>query len=326
MPVSSSVLRVGVVGAGYFGRYHCRILSELQSELQKVALTAISDLNAARAEEVARDLPCKNLLPKIFSHYESMLSIVDAVVIAAPTEAHKDIAIGCLRAGKHVFIEKPVTAALLDADELIEESDRRNLVVQVGHIERYNPGFIGLAGKVNFPTHVETERFSPLLERALDTDVTMDLMIHDIDIVLCLMGSQPVKVQAAGASVVSGKIDVAKAWLGFANGATALLSAGRLSGERIRLLKVSQADALYHLDYQSRVLLKYTRNGLSLKSEAITADDSNPLREEIRDFVASATNGKRPRVTALEGKNALKLAMEIAGLIRENKNYTSVMI
>ncbi|MEO5359541.1 MAG: Gfo/Idh/MocA family oxidoreductase [Nitrospirota bacterium] len=309
-------LRIGLIGVGYFGKHHGRIVTELEGAM----LTAVCDIDFSRAEEAAKKYHCQ-----AFATVDDALPSSDAFIIATPTQTHSGIAMKCLRAGKHVFVEKPITEAVDEASQLIDEANKRGLILQVGHVERYNAGVRKLSTLLDSPSYIETQRLSPLIERAAGIDVTLDLMIHDIDIVLSIAKSPVKSINAAGASVLTGCIDTAKAWIEFDSGLKALLTAGRLSTDKRRTLTVSQRNECLLLDYQSGMITKYIRNGSTIK--AIPMDEppmAEPLKEELRSFTESVLTGKKPVVTGECGRKALSLALSIGNIIRES--VSSVMI
>ncbi|MBF0458823.1 MAG: Gfo/Idh/MocA family oxidoreductase [Nitrospirae bacterium] len=309
-------LRVGLIGVGYFGKHHGRIVSELNDTV----LAAVCDTDFSRAEETAQRYNCQAV-----ATLGEALPLADAFIIATPTQTHSAIAMACLRAGKHVFVEKPITGNVDEADQLIDEANKRGLILQVGHVERYNAGIRNLYALLDEPSYIEAQRLSPLIERAAGTDVTLDLMIHDIDIVLYIAQSPVKSVNAAGASVLTRTIDVAKAWVEFESGLKAFFYAGRLSGDKLRTLMVSQRNELLSLNYQSGIITKYVKHGLAIK--AVSLDEptvTEPLKEELRSFTESVLTGEKPVVSGECGRRALSLALSIGTIIRESVN--SVMI
>ncbi|MBF0539705.1 MAG: Gfo/Idh/MocA family oxidoreductase [Nitrospirae bacterium] len=312
---------------GYFGRHHCRILAGING----VALMAISDTNQQAMDDVLRshsqrvnamgDSPLSASID-----YHQMLPLVDAVVIATPTATHGPIALECLRAGKHVFIEKPITSTLQEADSIIEEAQGRGLITQVGHVERYNPAFIRAQSLIDAPLCIETERVSPLIERAFNIDVTLDMMIHDIDIVLSIVRSGVRSVKAVGAKVLTQKIDMARAWIEFDSGLNAILMAGRLYPHKRRLLKVFQRETALSVDLHNMTLTRHFKEAASIASEDIAVDMFEPLEMELMDFVNCIRDNKQPPVTALQARYALELTLLINDTIKENRAYESLMI
>jgi predicted dehydrogenase len=301
-------LKVGVVGVGYLGQHHARIYSELEG----AELVAVSDTDGARAEEIAGRFGCRAV-----KDYRDMLEGVEALSIVTPTSTHYEVALECLKAGKDLLIEKPVTATVDEADSLIKEVEKRGAIVQVGHLERYNPGVVAVMGLVDEPVFIESERVAPFVNRALDVDVTVDLMIHDIDIVMSILGVSGVKdVRVVGARVLTDKYDVAKAWVEFEGGATALITASRISRIKQRLLKIYQKDSFLMLDYQKMRIRRFYRSGGAIESDSVKVESREPLRDEIEDFIDCVRERRRPKVSATEGRNALEVALEITRRIR----------
>ena len=297
-------LRVAVVGAGYLGQHHARIYSELSG----VELAGVVDIREERAEEVAR-----RYASRAYRDYRDVLGTVDALSIVVPTTHHFEIALSCMQAGKDVLVEKPITATVAQADELIREAKRLDRVLQVGHLERYNSGVITLSRMVHDPRFIEAVRVSPFLNRSCDVDITLDLMIHDIDIVLSLVPSPIKSINAFGSSFVTDMIDEARAWIEFQNGAKASLTASRISREKQRRLKVFQKGACLELDYLRSEIWSLTQEG---STEIITPEYREPLKEELKDFVNCSANREHPQVCGLKGRDALTAALEISSVIK----------
>lgn len=303
-------IRVGVIGVGYLGQHHARIYSGIED----TELTAVVDIDKKRADEFAEKYGCES-----YSDYRDILDKVDALSIVTPTTSHYCIALDCLKAGKDILIEKPITVNVRDADKLITESKKRGCIIQVGHLERYNPAMLAASGMVKEPMFIESERLSPFLGRGTDVDVTLDLMIHDIDIILSLI-SLPVKeIRAVGAKVLTNKIDVAKVWLEFENGCVALITASRLSPEKQRRLKIFQKDSYISIDYQSSEIKRYFRTKEGISFDVKKPENKEPLREELKDFVSCVKERRRPRVSAVEGREALKIVLEITEMIKRRR-------
>jgi predicted dehydrogenase len=305
-------LRIAVIGVGYLGSHHARILSEMEG----TELVAAVDIDNARAEKISAAYGCQ-----AYADYREALDDVQAVSIATPTVYHHDIAMGCLRAGKDVLIEKPITATVAEADSIINEAEKRNAIVQVGHLERYNPAVVKIAEFIKKPEFIESERVSPFPDRGLDVDVTLDLMIHDIDIVMSLLEGAVVEdVRVVGAKVLTNKFDVAKAWVEFQGGVKALITASRISGRKQRMLKVYQEDSFVMLDYMNMNITRYfkkdSENGIA--SETLDIENKEPLKEELIDFVKCVKERLKPRVSAKEGRDALKVALRITDSIRNS--------
>jgi predicted dehydrogenase len=300
-------IKVGVIGVGYLGQHHARIYSEIEG----AELVGVADTNRQQAETIAEKYHCEAMYD-----YRDMLGIVDALSIVTPTTSHFPIALDCLRAGKDILIEKPITVTVAEADHLIGESAHTGCIIQVGHLERYNPAVLAAVDLIQKPVFIESERLSPFLGRGTDVDVTLDLMIHDIDIMLSLIGEPVKEIRAVGAKVLSDKLDVAKAWIEFANGCTALAAVSRLSPEKQRRLKVSQEDSYIVIDYQSLEIKRYARNEKGMAVDIINPEKKEPLKEELKDFIRCVKERKKPRVSATDGRNALKVVTEITEKIK----------
>lgn len=291
-------IRVGVIGVGYLGQHHARIYRELDA----AELVGVSDADSRRAEEVAQKYGCRP-----FPHYRELLGICDAVSIATPTTTHHAIAMDCLREGKDVLVEKPITEDPDEAVAIVNLAHEKNLILQVGHLEQYNPGLIAAADLITTPVFIESERLSPFLGRGTDVDVTLDLMIHDVEIVLSLVQSGIKDIKAIGEPVLTEKIDVAKAWLEFENGCNALITASRLSPDKQRRLKVFQKESFISIDYQTQEVRRYHKKGQEVAIEVIKPETREPLKEELKDFLYYVKDRKKPRVSGIEALEALKV-------------------
>jgi predicted dehydrogenase len=298
-------LRVGVIGVGYLGRFH----AEKYAGLSDVTLVGVVDADQAKAAEIAVKL---NTLA--FGDPTQLLGKVDAVSIVVPTAMHHRIARPFLEQGVHVLMEKPVTVTLEQADELIDLAARKGTIFQVGHIERFNPAVTSIKPLVKSPRYMTAERAAPFTVRCTDVSVVLDLMIHDLDIVMDLAGSAPKQVSAAGAAVITREADMASARILFENGCVADVSASRVSEEKKRLLRVFDGESVYLSDYQTQKA-SVSRKGSAavpeLVSHPLPTDRRDTLADEIRAFVKSAQDGTRPLVSGLEGRRALALAATI---------------
>ncbi len=295
-------IRVGVIGTGYLGKHHARIYSALDG----VEFTAVADTNADKADAMRASYGCKS-----FSSYKDLLTLCDAVSIVTPTTTHYEIAMACLKAGKDVLIEKPITEGLEEGDDLIKTAASRNLILQVGHLERYNPGIVAASEIISEPWFIEAERLSPFTGRGTDVDVTLDLMIHDIDIVASIVRSKLVDVRAAGQSVLTKKIDLAKVWLEFENGCKAVLTASRLSPGKQRRLMVYQKDSFVSVDYQTCEVRHYFKKGPDMFSDIMEPEKREPLKEELKDFIHCVRTRRRPKVSGREALDALEVVLKI---------------
>jgi predicted dehydrogenase len=300
-------VKVGVIGVGYLGQHHARIFSGLE----ETELVAVVDIDRKRADTISAKYGIK-----AYYDYRDVLPKVDALSIVTPTTTHYSIAFDCLGAGKDMLIEKPITENVEEADQLISEAEKRGLIIQVGHLERYNPAVLAASDMISSPMFMESERLSPFLGRGTDVDVTLDLMIHDVDIMLSLVTLPVKEIRAVGAEVLTDKIDVAKAWLEFENGCAALATVSRLSPEKTRKLKIFGKDSYVAIDYQNFEIKRHFRNGDGISFEITKPEKKEPLKEELKDFIRCVKERKRPKVSAVEGKNALKVVMEITDKIK----------
>lgn len=303
-------IKVGVIGIGYLGQHHARIYSEIEG----AELIALIDIDEEKARKLAGEYNCKS-----YSDYKNIIDKLDVLSIVTPTTSHYEIALNCLRAGKDLLIEKPITVSVAEADELISEAEKKGCVLQVGHIERYNPAVIAVSEMIDKPEFLESERRSPFSGRGTDVDITLDLMIHDIDIILSFVSSPVKEIKAKGASVLTDKIDVAKAWLEFDNGCAALVTASRLSHEKKRLLKIFQKDSYMSVDCQSCEVRSYFKKTGDISFDIIKPEKKEPLKEELIDFVRCVKERKRPKVSGIEGREALKIALDITEKIKNAK-------
>ncbi|MDO9288008.1 MAG: Gfo/Idh/MocA family oxidoreductase [Thermodesulfovibrionales bacterium] len=300
-------IKVGVIGTGYLGRHHARIYSEIEG----AELVALIDTDLEKAKKLADEYNCK-----AYSDYRDIIDKLDAVSIVTPTIYHHKIALDCLKAGKDLLVEKPITVTVSEADELISEAEKRKLILQVGHLERYNPAVLAVSGMIKEPRFLEAERLSPFLGRGIDVDITLDLMIHDIDIILSFVSSPVIDIKATGASVLTDTVDVAKAWLEFGNGCAALLTASRLSPEKQRRLKIYQKDSYLSVDYQTSEVRSYFKKAGDIAFDVIQPEKKEPLKEELIDFVNCIKRRNKPKVSGTEGRNALKIALDITEKIK----------
>jgi len=242
--MTNSVLRVGVAGAGHFGRYHALKVAGSA----RTRLTGIFDPDLERAKTVGWEAGAKEV------GFNEMLDLVDAVIVAAPAEAHYQLAVRALRAGKHVLVEKPIAATLQQADEMAALASERGLVLQVGHLERFSAAYQVMAGRIGAPLYIEATRIAPFKPRGTDVSVILDLMIHDLDLILGLIDSEIENVDAVGAPVASPHEDIASARLGFGNGAVATITASRISPRTERRMRIFAQHAYMAADFSARTL------------------------------------------------------------------------
>lgn len=295
--------RVAVAGAGVFGRHHMRVLKSLET----AELAGVYDIDAARAAEAAAEHGVK-----AFASLEELAGAAEAAVVAVPTTAHANVGCKLLSAGLDVLIEKPIAPTLAEADELLETAAKHDRLIQVGHLERFNPAVEALAAKITIPLFFEIHRLSLFTPRSLDVDVVLDLMIHDIDVVLALTKMMPEEVRAAGISILSPKVDIANVRLAFPGGCVANLTASRVSTERVRKVRLFQPHEYISLDYadQKGVAFRVSPQK-QIGFEPFLVQKEEPLRREVAHFVDCVTERRRPRVDGEEGRRALSVALDI---------------
>jgi len=308
-------LRAGVVGAGYLGRFH----AQKYAGLENVELVGVADVVPGRAGEVAAET---GTTP--YTDYRELIGRVDAVSVVTPTSSHLEVGRAFLREGVNVLIEKPIAVTPLEADALIEEAERTGAVLQVGHLERFNPAVVALKGRVKNPMFIESHRLSPFPDRSTDVDVVLDLMIHDIDIILSLVGSEVESVDATGVPLISGKVDIASARLRFENGCVANVTASRVSKERQRRIRLFQHDAYIAIDYAAQhiSISRLTHPDGSARpvivEEELDIVKGDSLREEIKSFIECSLAGTSPLVGGRDGKRALEVARKIQEATRRS--------
>jgi predicted dehydrogenase len=302
---------VAVVGVGALGQHHARVYASLPG----ARLVGVHDMDRKRADELASRLGTR-ALPDL----HAVVAVADAASVAVPTVDHHRVARALLEAGKHVLLEKPMTTSLAEADELIAEASRRGLVLQVGHIERFNPATEVLCRAAVRPRFIEVHRLGAFSPRSLDIDVVLDLMIHDLDIVLTLDGSDPVQVDAVGVPVLSPRVDIANARLRFASGLIANLTASRVSVEPIRKFRVFSPRTYVSADFAARQAQVYRlvdgpAGSPTITVESAGAPEEEPLARQLAAFLAAIRNGTPPLVSGSDGRRALALAHAVLGQI-----------
>jgi len=337
--LNDNPINVAVIGVGAFGRNHARVYHALH-QAGSVRLVGVVDTDTARADAVAREFGCKafgSLGQMLTTHRE-----VQAASVAVPTVSHLAVARSLMEAGVDVLIEKPLAATLTEADELLRLAAQHKRVAQVGHLERFNPAVRATLPMIRKPMFFEVHRLSVFTPRALDVDVVLDLMIHDLDIVLTFVQSPVKEIRAVGLPILSGKVDIANVRVEFESGCVANFTASRVSTERVRKLRFFQAGQYISIDYgRQDVLVFSVVDGLPLKPKAgltgapvgpgaepsvnpriqvakpaITAEE--PLAAEIKAFLDAVRERTKPVVSLEEGRNALKLALEILSEIRRH--------
>jgi predicted dehydrogenase len=302
-------LRVGVIGYGHVGRHHARILSGLDD----VDLRWIVDIDRGRADEGAALVGAKAACSA-----HDLLGEVDAVAVAVPTRAHVEVTLPFLERGVAALVEKPLAGSLDEADRLIAAAASSSATLGVGHTERFNPAVTAAVRLVTEPKFIEVHRLGTFPERSLDIDVVFDVMIHDLDVILALVQSEVVSIEAVGVAVLTDRVDIANVRLRFATGCIANLTASRISRERVRKIRWFQHDAYVSIDYAEQELEHWRlvrRNGHTpiIEGGKIDVPRQEPLKIELMDFVAAARMGRQPAVDGPAGRRALALAHRVAG-------------
>ncbi|HYP27864.1 MAG TPA: Gfo/Idh/MocA family oxidoreductase [Blastocatellia bacterium] len=311
--------RVAVVGVGHFGREHARIYSESG----RAELVAVCDTSEPSGREVAERYGTAYV-----PDFRELIGKVEAVSLAAPTVAHHEIACELLAAGIAVLIEKPISRTLEEADEIISLAERHNAVLQVGHLERFNPAVVAAGRILTKPLFFEAHRLSVFTPRSLDIDVVMDLMIHDLDVILSMVGSEAAEIRAAGVPILTPRIDIANARIEFENGCVANLTASRVSGERVRKVRFFQPSEYVSVDYAAQeasvVAVRPGPEGRpEFSSRLLPVERDEPLRLEIESFLASVRGGE-VKTSGRDGRRALALALGITEKIREHAQRAGV--
>ena len=308
MADQSIPLRLGVIGVGHLGKHHARIATALPG----ATLTAVVDLQRDRAVAAAEPAGAK-----AFEDYRDLFGQVDAVTVAAPTEAHHEIALAFLERGVSVLVEKPITRTLQEADALLAAAKQSGATLATGHTERYNPAIAIVMPLVSTPRFIEVHRLGVFPDRSLDIDVVFDLMIHDLDIILALVKSEVTAIEAVGVPVLTDKFDIANARLRFASGCIANVTASRISRERVRKIRFFQPDAYISIDYAEQSVEGYRlkrREGQrpEIQGGQLPVMREEPLKREIEDFVGAVRDKRAPLVSGEDGRRALALAQAIA--------------
>jgi len=331
-------ISVAVIGVGHLGSIH----ANLYTQIPEAELVGVYDINQETCEKVATELNVR-----AFKSLEELWPQVDAVNIVTPTTSHFDLAMAALQNDKHVFIEKPVTEKVFQAYDLKKFAEHKGLKIQIGHIERFNPAILALEGVQLNPIFIEAHRLATFKPRGTDVAVVLDLMIHDIDLILSMIKSEPTRISANGVGVVSSNIDIANARIEFKNGCVANLTASRISAKKMRKMRIFQKDAYISMDFNDGVSeIFYLENddhpifengtlALSLgqlelgelkreiKYNRLKREQVNPLQAELISFIDAIKNNLQPAVTIQDGINALSLAQKVMKEIKRHQQYLS---
>jgi predicted dehydrogenase len=299
-------IRVGIIGVGYLGTQHARILSYLE----EADLQAVADIDFQKALQIGNRHGVR-----YFENYEDMIDEIDAAVVATDTSAHFQVSENLLRHGKHVLVEKPITETDEQGERLVELAAKKNLILQVGHLERFNPAVEAVENMISDPRFIEVQRLGSFSARSLDIDVVLDLMIHDLDIILALIKDEVVAIKSSGIHVVSEKTDIANARLEFKSGCVATLTASRVHQGKVRKLRIFEPTSYYSIDYIDQEVKVFPLDGRQTDIKTLKIQKDEPLKRELKNFLDCVETGKRTKVTGEEGLRALKLAYDV---IRES--------
>lgn len=307
MNTDNKKIKIGVVGIGHLGNFHL----QKYSKVENCEIVAVADTRLEQARKAAEIYKCS-----AFSDHREMLGHVDAVSIAVPTGEHHRVARDFLAAGVDVLIEKPICSTLEEADELLELARNKNLILQVGFVERFNPAIMALEKVIEKPVFIESHRLHPFFERGTDVDVVLDLMIHDLDIILKFVNSPLASVDAVGVPVLSNKIDISNVRLSFASGCVANITASRISVKTMQKIRFFGAEGYHSVDCRTREILSLgKRKNESGKIEIFPNDvevgDHDPLEEEIRSYINAVVCRTRPLISGEDARQSLDLAINI---------------
>ncbi|MFZ7111615.1 MAG: Gfo/Idh/MocA family oxidoreductase [Desulfatiglandales bacterium] len=322
--VKQKKIRAGVIGVGHLGEFHL----QKYAALPEVELVGVVDIDRDRAEDIARRYDTRS-----FENHQDLLERVDGVSLAVPTEAHFALSMAILDKGVHLLVEKPITHRLEDADRMIALARERNLVLQVGHVERFNPAVVKMNALLDRPIFIESHRLSPFTARGLDVDVVLDLMIHDLDIIFHAVQSPVRELHAVGMTVITQKTDIANVRIIFENGTVANLTASRVSNASIRKIRIFQQDAYLSADCLKREVSITRLDSPSeeegsfpqIASEKLRYPDSDPLADQIRAFVHALMSRSEPIVSGDDGRKALNAALAINEQIERGcRNFQAI--
>ena len=312
------IIKAGVIGVGYLGRFH----AQKYQALEDVELVGVADVDPDRARQVAAECGCAH-----FSDYKELLDQVDAVSIAVPTSFHHQVGFDALSAGVDILLEKPMTVTLAEADELIGLAEKNKLILQVGHLERFNPAVLAMKPFLTTPVFIESDRITSINRRGVDVDVGLDLMIHDIDIILTIIDSPLKTIHTVGAPVVTNTTDIANARLIFENGATANITVSRVSLTNVRKMRVFQPGSYINVDFANKKIMtlqledELLESGMPKHSKEIKSfAGEDALLNEIFHFVDHVRSRTRPDVSGVEGRRALEVVMQVMEQIKQHQS------
>jgi predicted dehydrogenase len=308
-------LRIAVIGVGYLGKFHAQKLAQMPN----VSLVGIADLDIEKAKALAAEHHCEAV-----ADYHELLPKIDAAVIVVPTRFHFDVAMTCLQKNLHVFIEKPITTTVEEADILIKTAKEKNCLIQVGHLERFNPAIIGILPFLNNPLFIESHRIAPFTPRGTDVNVILDLMIHDIDLICHLVKSKISDIRASGSPILSNEIDIANARIEFENGCVANVTASRAGTKTERSMRLFQADGYFSINLHEKTASIYRKGdgeifpGIpNIQKESVSFDKGDAIYAELSEFTSAIREHRSPAVTGIDGCYALDIAEKITKILEK---------
>jgi predicted dehydrogenase len=295
-------VKVGIIGVGYLGMQHARIISYLE----EAELKAVADMDFKRALEIGNRHGVN-----YYQNYEDMLDEIDVGIVATPTSEHFHISMNLLKHGKPVLVEKPITETIEQAEQLVDMAKTKGLVLQVGHLERFNPAVEAVENMISDPRFIEVQRLGSFSARSLDVDVVLDLMIHDLDIILALIKDDVNVIRASGIHVLSEKIDIANARLEFRGGCVATLTASRVHQGKVRKLRIFEPTSYYSIDYIDQEVKVFPLSGRQTDIKTLKIKKEEPLKKELENFLRCQAEGKGGKVSGEEALRALRLAYAV---------------
>ncbi|HHO75755.1 MAG TPA: Gfo/Idh/MocA family oxidoreductase [Deltaproteobacteria bacterium] len=296
-------LRVAVIGVGYLGRFH----AQKYAAMNDVDLVGVIDISKTRAQEIAAEVGSL-----AYTDISSLIDGLDAVSIAVPTSSHSEVSVPLLEKGIHVLLEKPISAHIHEAQQIIEAAKRGNAILQIGHLERFNPALLKLSDDIRQPMFIEGHRISPFKERGIDVDVLLDIMIHDIDIILSLVKSPIASVEAVGVPVLTNDVDIANARIRFESGCIANITASRVSADVMRKIRIFQSNSYISIDFAKASVDIFTLNQeKQIQHSRLTMNESDALAAEIRSFIDCIHTGSAVLVDGPAGLRAIEVAHAI---------------
>jgi predicted dehydrogenase len=295
-------VKIGIIGVGYLGMQHARILSYLE----EAELKAVADVDFQKAMQIGNRHGVG-----YYQNYEDMLDEIDAAVVATPTSEHFAISLNLLRRGKPVLVEKPISETVEQAEQLVAAASSNGLVFQVGHLERFNPAVEATETMIRDPKFIEVQRLGSFSSRSLDIDVVLDLMIHDLDIIMAMIKDEVSSIRASGIHVLSEKIDIANARLEFKSGCVATLTASRVHQGKVRKLRIFEPTVYYSIDYIDQEVKVFPLDRSQADVRTLRIQKEEPLKRELNNFLECIRLGKTSKVSGEEGLRALRLAYEV---------------